>query len=231
MQVSSGMSEPIRVDIWSDIACPWCYIGKRSFEQGAAAFAAESGVPVEIEFHSFELAPENAVDILETTAEYLASRKGIQPTVVERMLAQVSDRAAEFGLQYDFAAVRNTNTHAAHELLHFAKAHGLQTQMKERLMSAYFVEGRHVGHLDELVALASEVGLDREQTRAALESGAFAEAVEADKALAASYGINGVPFFVIDGRFGLSGAQAPETFAEALREAATTVSANTSGAK
>lgn len=225
------MSEPIRVDIWSDIACPWCYIGKRSFEQGAASFAAESGVSVEIEFHSFELAPENAVDIPETTAEYLASRKGIQPAVVERMLAQVSDRAAEFGLQYDFAAVRNTNTHAAHELLHFAKAHGRQTQMKERLMSAYFVEGRHVGHLDELVALASEVGLDREQTRAALESGVFAEAVEADKALAASYGINGVPFFVIDGRFGLSGAQAPETFAEALREAATTVSANTSGAK
>lgn len=212
------MSEAITVDIWSDIACPWCYIGKRSFEEGLAAFAADTDTPVEIAYHSFQLSPENPVDIAESSADYLASRKGLQPAVVDRMLAQVTARAAEHGLNYDFDSVQLTNTELAHQLLHFAKAEGKQSEMKERLMAAHFVEGRHVGHIDDLVALATEVGLDPETVRASLESGEYAAAVQADIDQAAAFGINGVPFFVIDGKYGLSGAQAPEAFTQVLRE-------------
>ena len=214
------MSRTLTVDIWSDVACPWCYIGKREFEAGLAEFTATSGQPVEVTFHSFELAPENPIDIAESTAEYLATRKGLQPAVVARMLSQVSERAEAVGLNYRFDLVKNTNTRKAHELLHLAKAHGVQAQVKEALMAAYFVEGRHVGHLDELVAIAAENGIDADLARAALEAGAFAEAVAADVAQAAAYGINGVPFFVIDGKYGLSGAQSANTFAAALAEAA-----------
>lgn len=212
------MSEAITVDIWSDIACPWCYIGKRSFEEGLAAFAADTDTPVEIAYHSYQLSPENPVDITESSADYLAARKGLQPAVVDRMLAQVTARAAEHGLNYDFDSVQLTNTALAHQLLHFAKAQGKQSEMKERLMAAHFVEGRHVGHIDDLVALAAEVGLDPEAVRASLEAGEYAAAVQADIDQASAFGINGVPFFVIDGKYGLSGAQAPEAFTQVLRE-------------
>lgn len=212
------MPEPIRVDIWSDIACPWCYIGKREFEAGAARFA-ETGGEVTVTYHSFELAPENPVEIAESTAEYLAERKGLQPAVVERMLAQVTDRAAAVGLTYDFDSVQNTNTRKAHELLHLAKAHGVQAEAKEALMSAYFVKGRHVGRIDELVAIADEIGIDPNEARSALESGSYAGAVAADVAQATAYGISGVPFFVIDGKYGVSGAQPAAAFASVLAEA------------
>lgn len=212
------MSNEITVDIWSDIACPWCYIGKRNFEHGLAAFQLEQDVPVRVVFHSFELSPDNPVEIAESSAEYLAKHKGLQPAVVDRMLAQVTARAAEVGLSYDFDGVHNTNTGLAHQLLHFAKAEGRQAEMKERLMSAYFTEGRHVGHIDELVALAEEVGLDPLQARAALTSGQYADAVRADVQQAQAYGITGVPFFVIDGKYGLSGAQPAETFTQVLTE-------------
>ena len=213
------MTEPLKVDVWSDIACPWCYIGKREFEAGAAEFTAASGRPVEIEYHSFELAPENPVDIPESSAEYIATRKGLAPAVVNRMLAQVTERARAVGLNYDFDTVKNTNTRKAHELLHLANAHGVQSAVKEALMSAHFEQGIHVGHIDELVEIAVAAGIDPVEARDALESGRYADAVAADVAQAAAYGINGVPFFVIDGKYGVSGAQAADTFTSVLTEA------------
>lgn len=213
------MGSEIAVDIWSDIACPWCYIGKRKFEAGLA----DSGLAdrVAVTYHSFELAPDTPVDFDGTEIDFLAGYKGMQRAQVEQMLAQVTGIAAESGLTYDFDALQHTKTLKAHELLHYAKSRGRQLDMAERLFHAYFTEGRHVGRVDDLVDLAADIGLDREQVRQALESDVYASDVDADIAQARSYGISGVPFFVIDGRYGVSGAQPPEVFAEALRKVAT----------
>ena len=136
------------------------------------------------------------------------------------MLGQVTAIAAEVGLDYRFDDVRHTKTLLAHELSHFAKAHGKQLEVTEALFKAYFVDGEHVGHVDELVAIAESVGLDGDAARAALEDHRYAGDVQADLAQAVAYGIRGVPFFVIDGRYGVSGAQAPEVFAGALSQVA-----------
>ena len=210
------MTEPIKVDIWSDVQCPWCYIGKRKFEKGVELY----GRPVEIEYHSFELAPDTPVDYEGTTVQYLSERKGIPVDQVHQMLERVTGIAESVGLNYNFDTVHQTNTVKAHELLHYAKAHGKQQEMKERLLKAYFVEGEHVGTSESLAKLAAEVGLDEADTLRSLNEEEFLPAVKADMAQAQAYGINGVPFYVIDGKYGMSGAQDSATFAAALTEAA-----------
>jgi len=212
------VTTPIKVDIWSDVQCPWCFIGKRKFESGVKLF----GKPVEIEYHSFELAPDTPVDFAGSTLDYLSERKGLSPDHVRSMLENVTSIAAQVGLAFDFDRVLQTNTRKAHELLHYAKAHGKQIEMKERLLKAYFVTGEHVGELGTLSALAADVGLDGPDALRSLEASEYATAVAADIAQAEVYGISGVPFFVIDGRFGISGAQSPEAFAAALQQAVDT---------
>lgn len=212
--VGPGVSEPIKVDIWSDVQCPWCYIGKRKFEAGMARFGGD----VEVEYHSFELSPDTPVDFDGTPVDYLSKRKGLPIEQVERMLEHVTGIAASVGLDYDFDSVHQTNTVKAHELLHYAKARGRQLDMKERLLKAYFVEGRHVGRIDELADLAAEIGLDREDVVRALTENEYLADVKSDVALANAYGIQGVPFFVIDGKYGVSGAQDAATFAQVLEQ-------------
>ncbi|MEI5585107.1 MULTISPECIES: DsbA family oxidoreductase [unclassified Agromyces] len=213
------MTSPIKIDIWSDIACPWCYIGKRHLESGIEALG-DAAPAVEIEYHSYELSPDTPVDYAGSTVDFLAHRKGLPVAQVEQMLERVTGIAAKAGLSYDFDTVVHTKTLKAHELLHFAKEHGLQLQLSERLFRAYFTEGRHVGRVDELVALAAEVGLDADAAREALESGRYGSAVQADIAQAGAYGIQGVPFFVFDGRYGVSGAQPAEVFSQVLTQVA-----------
>ena len=215
MTSAATSSQPVRVDIWSDVQCPWCYIGKRKFERGVDLFGGE----VDVEFHSFELAPDTPVEYDGTPEQYLSERKGIPLDQVEQMLRGVTDIAASVGLEYDFDSVHQTNTVVAHELLHLAKAHGRQEDMNERLLRAYFIEGRHVGRIDDLVDLATDVGLDPDEVRAALTNRTYLPAVKADVAQAREYGINGVPFYVIDGRYGVSGAQDPQVFADVLTQA------------
>ena len=213
------MTDAIKIDVWSDIACPWCYIGKRNLENGLAAASADDDSPqVEVTFHSFELSPDTPVDFDGGEAEYLATHKGISEDQAGQMLERVTGVAAGAGLEYRFDLLKHTNTVKAHELLHFAKEQGMQTQLAERLMSAYFTEGRHLGQEDELVALAGEAGLDRDAARDALRSGRFLADVRADQAQAAAYGITGVPFFVIDGKYGVSGAQPAEAFSQIVRQ-------------
>jgi predicted DsbA family dithiol-disulfide isomerase len=204
------------VDVWSDIACPWCYIGKRKFEAGADAFDGE----VEVTYHSFELAPDTPVDFDGSEIDFLTRHKGMSAAQVGPMLDRVAGIAKDVGLDYDFAALQHTNTIKAHQLLHFAKRHGKQLELKERLLKAYFVEGRHVGRDDELADLAQEVGLDRDAALEALRSNAYLDDVHADIAQARAFGINGVPFFVIDGKYGVSGAQEAKTFTEVLDKVA-----------
>ncbi|WP_069388001.1 DsbA family oxidoreductase [Cellulosimicrobium cellulans] len=214
-------AQVVRVDIWSDVACPWCYIGKRRLETALDRLAERGFAPrVEIEYHSFELAPDTPVDFEGTEVDFLAGHKGMPPAQVEQMLAQMTQLAAAEGLSYDFDALRHTKTLTAHELLHHAKAHGRQVEMKERLLKAYFEEGRHVGRVEVLADLAAEVGLDRDEVVAALEDHRYADDVQADIDQARAYGINGVPFFVVDGRYGVSGAQDPAVFVQVLEEAA-----------
>lgn len=213
------MTDAIKIDVWSDIACPWCYIGKRNLEKGLAAASADADAPhVEVTFHSFELSPDTPVDFDGGEAEYLATHKGISADQAQQMLERVTGVAADAGLEYRFDLLRHTNTVKAHELLHFAKEQGRQAEAAERLMSAYFLEGRHLGREEDLVALAAEAGLDADAAREALRSARFLPAVRADQAQAVAYGITGVPFFVIDGRYGVSGAQPPEAFSQIVRQ-------------
>ena len=212
--VATCMSETIKVDIWSDVQCPWCYIGKRKFEAGVAQFGGD----VEVEYHSFELAPDTPVDFDGTPAEYLSQRKGMPLDQVGQMLERVTGIASEVGLDYDYDSVHQTNTVKAHELLHYAKSKGRQLEMKERLLKAYFVKGEHVGRVENLADIAAEIGFDRADVVRALDSNEFLPAVKADVALAQEYGIQGVPFFVIDGKYGISGAQDPAAFVGALRQ-------------
>ena len=209
----------VTIDVWSDIACPWCYIGKRNLENGLAATAADEDAPqVEIVYHSFELSPDTPVDFEGDEVDYLSGHRGVSREQAQQMLDRVTGVAAEAGLAYRYDLLKHTNTVKAHELLHFAKEQGRQLELAERLMSAYFIEGRHLGRIDELAALAAEVGLDADAAREALETDRYLAAVRQDQAQAAAYGINGVPFFVIDGKYGVSGAQPAEAFAQIARQ-------------
>lgn len=213
------MSESIKIDIWSDIACPWCYIGKRKFETGAAAFAEKAGADapdVTIEYHSYELAPDTPVDFDGSEIDFLSTHKGMPADQVKGMLDNVAGIAKATGLDYNFDTLKHTNTVKAHQLLHYAKAHGKQVEAKERLLKAYFTEGRHVGRIEDLADLAAEIGLDRDDVIRSLSADEHLDAVRADQALGQAYGIQGVPFFVIDGKYGVSGAQEAETFAQVL---------------
>ncbi|KQV24885.1 MULTISPECIES: DsbA family protein [unclassified Microcella] len=213
------MSNPIDVQIWSDVQCPWCYIGKRKFEAAVADFEAAGG-QVEVTYRSFELAPDTPVDFEGTPIDYLSQRKGISPEQAQQMVDRVSGIAESVGLDYHYDRIHQTNTVLAHEMLHFAKAQGKQVELKERLLLAYFTEGRHIGRADELADLAADVGLDRDAAAAALAEHTYLPDVKADMAQAVAYGIQGVPFFVIDARYGISGAQDSTTFLAALQQAA-----------
>ena len=175
------MPQPIKIDVWSDIACPWCYIGKRRLEAGIAAYAqGPPAVPVEVEYHSFQLAPETPVDFDGSVADFLVRQKAVPQAQVRSLLDRVTQIAAGEGLRYDFDAVRHTNTGKAHQLLHYAKARGVQLQAKERLMRAYFVEGRHIGRLEDLAALASDIGLDADDVLRSLAEDEYLGAVRGD---------------------------------------------------
>lgn len=212
-----AMSEPIKIDVWSDIACPWCYLGKRRLEEAITAFArGDAARPVLIEYHSFQLSPDMPDDYAGTHDEYLAQHLRWSPDQVAASNRRMAALGAPLGIDYNMARMRMANTAKAHELLHYAKAHGKQAEMKARLMKAYFTDGRHVGVTADLAQLAGEVGLDPADVTRSLDAGEYRGAVEADIITAARYGIRGVPFYVIDGKYGISGAQESGTFLEAL---------------
>ncbi len=204
----------MKVEIWSDVVCPWCFIGKRRFETALDRF--EHRADVEVEFRSFELNPNAEPQPEGSLEEALARKYGVSLEQARAMNARVMDAAAGEGLQYRFDIARRGNTFDAHRLIHLAAADGLQAAMKERLMAAYFMEGRAIGDRDTLVELAGEVGVDPGRARAALDSDEFADDVRADEREAAELGITGVPFFVINRRYGVSGAQPPEVMLKAL---------------
>lgn len=212
--------EPIIVDVWSDIACPWCFIGRRRLQAAIAAHAeADDALPVQVTYHSFELSPDTPVDFEGTSSDFLAQHRGLPVEDARAMNVQMTELAAQDGLAFDVERTQHTNTRRAHEVLHLARDRGVQDAVVERLFRAYWEEGRHVGRDDELADLAAEAGLDRADVLEALADHRFAAAVEGDVAQAAAYGIRGVPFFVIDGRYGISGAQPAQTLQAGLAQA------------
>ena len=206
----------MQVDIWSDIVCPWCYVGKRRFETALAAFEAES---VEVVHHSFQLNPDAPRDETTSRREMLMRKYRLTESRVNELDAQMTQLAAEEGLQYRLDGTVTGNTLDAHQLVHLARESGRQDAMIERLYRAYFSEVRSVFDQESLVELGHDVGLERDTSRAALGEGRYASAVRDDIEMARRIGITGVPFFVIDGRYGISGAQASATFLEALTTA------------
>lgn len=213
------MSETIRVDIWSDIACPWCYIGKHRFEAGVAAFAEQHpDVQLQLESHSYELAPDTPLDFAGSEIDFLVKHKGMPSDQVEQMLGQMTEMAASEGLTFDFSKVKHANTARAHRVLHLAKAEGLQLEVQERLFRAYFAEGEDMSDPEALARLGAEVGLDPDAVRAALDNEAYGEAVQRDISRARMLGITGVPFFLLEEQYGVSGAQSADAFAGVLAQ-------------
>ena len=209
----------LRVDVWSDLACPWCYVGKRRLE------AAVAGMPapelIEVVWRSFELDP-SAPPVRpapRSYAERLAAKYGVSLAEATDRIATMTEVAGREGLVFRFDRVQPGSTFDGHRLLHLARERGLQSALKERLLRAYFTEGEALGDPAALARLAAEVGLDTEEVRSVLDGDAHAEAVRADEGEAQALGIRGVPFFVLDGRLGVSGAQPAEVMHVALTRA------------
>jgi predicted DsbA family dithiol-disulfide isomerase len=207
----------MKVEIWSDVVCPWCYIGKRRFETALAEFAHRDGV--EIIWRSFQLDPTAPPTTTGSLDEMLAAKYGVSRERARAMNANVTALAAEDGLDYHLDRARHGNTFDAHRLIHLAAAHGQQGAMKERLLQAYFSEGEAVSDRDTLVRLAAEVGIPAEEARTALAGDTYAKEVRADLRRAQMFGIRGVPFFAIDEKYGISGAQPTEVMLAALEQA------------
>ena len=204
----------MKVEIWSDIMCPFCYIGKRKFEQALENFEGKENV--QVEWKSFLLDPNLKSEKGKNIHDMLAEKKGWTKDYAQRMNNQVAGMAKEVGLNYQFDKVVPANTFTAHRLAHLAAKHGLQDKMEEKLFHAYFTDGTDIGNIDALVELAVEVGLDEQEVRKVLLSDEFAEDVKSDAYEGEQLGVRGVPFFVLDRKYALSGAQPQEVFLEAL---------------
>lgn len=207
----------MQVEIWADIVCPWCYIGKRRFESALARFRHRDRV--DVVWRSFELDPYAPPQIEGTLDELLARKFGVSLAQAAAMNQRVTALAAREGLTYRLDRARYGNTFNAHRLIHLAAGKGLQDAAEERLMRGYFSEGLSLADPDALAAAVAEIGIDAEEARTVLAGDAFADAVRADERRAASFGIRGVPFVVIDEAYGVEGAQAPDVFLKALDRA------------
>ncbi|MFJ7744436.1 DsbA family oxidoreductase [Peribacillus sp. NPDC097295] len=206
----------MKVEIWSDYQCPFCYIGKRRFEEALSRF--EHKDQVEVEFRSFELNPEAERDINMSQNEMLAKKYGMSQAQVEANSQNMTQQAAELGLDYHLDKVVLTNSFDAHRLMHFAESKGKGNEMNERLFKAYFTEGKHIGDHATLANLAEEVGLQKSEVESMLAGTAFTAEVRGNEQEGSLLGITGVPFYVINRKYGISGAQPPEAFLDTLKK-------------
>jgi predicted DsbA family dithiol-disulfide isomerase len=209
------LADRVTIDVWSDVICPFCFLGDTLLREAVERFKH----PVEVRYHSFQLMPELPAGPGRGVVEVLAENKGISPDQARAMNEQVAARGASLGLDMDFDHALVANTRDAHRLIHLAADHGLQRDMAQRLFRAYFTEGRDLGSTETLLDLAAEVGLERSAAAEVLAGDELVDAVQADIDWARSLGIGGVPFFVLDGRYGVSGAQPAEVFDQALATA------------
>lgn len=208
----------IEVEIWSDLVCPFCYIGKRHFESALASF--EGRDQVKVTWKSFQLDPSADRHSSLGTYEMLSRKYGQSVEQAKRMTAQVAERAAQVGLKFDFDRAVVTNSRDAHRLAHLAASQGMADAAEERLFSAHFCEGKNIGDPEALRALGEEIGLDADAVGRLLEGDEYAREVLKEGEEARSLGVTGVPFFVFNRKFAVSGAQPVEVFLKALNSAA-----------
>ena len=206
----------MKIEIWSDIVCPFCYIGKRKFEKALETFIAKD--KVEIEWRSFQLDPQMEYTPGKSIHAYLAERKGCSEAEAKQMNDAMSNMAKEVGLEYNFDIAVINNTINAHRLLHFAKTKGIQSAMKEKLFHAYYTEGKNICDIDTLATLAATLGLNADEVKAILLSDVFTKEVELDQYYAQQVGARGVPFFVFNNKYAVSGAQPTDVFKELLEK-------------
>ncbi|ABL82890.1 MULTISPECIES: DsbA family oxidoreductase [unclassified Nocardioides] len=210
----------MRIEIWSDVVCPWCYVGKRRLETALAGF--EHADQVEVVYRSFELDPSAPAHGQELSTPVIARKYGRSEAEMRQMQQQLVDLAAEEGLAFRIFETVHTNTVDAHRVLHLALETGgaaLQRELKEALLAAYFLDARNVGDHDVLTEVADAAGLEEARVREVLAGTEYADAVEADIAQARAYGATGVPFFVVDQKYGVSGAQPAGVFSQVLEQA------------
>lgn len=207
----------MKIEVWSDYVCPFCYIGKRRLEHALERFPNKD--QVEVVYKSFELDPNSPIQHDGDIHDLLAGKYGMSREQAMDANRNVGEAARGVGLNYDFDRMRYTNTFDAHRLAHFAQEKGLSQALTERLMQAYFTEGAFLGDPEELAKLAAEAGLNPEEVLQVLQSDAYAENVRADENEAMNLGVRGVPFFVLDGKFAVSGAQPDSVFDQALSRA------------
>ncbi|CAM4097242.1 DsbA family oxidoreductase [Lederbergia lenta] len=208
----------MKIEIWSDFVCPFCYIGKRRLEEALTQF--ENRDEVKLEFKSFELDPNSPKDSKQSMQEVLASKYGMSIEKAKEMNAGIGEQAASVGLTFNFDNMKPTNTFDAHRLAHFAKKLGKDAQLTEKLLYAYFTESKNVADKDVLADIAETVGVTREEALTVLnDEQAYADDVRFDQKTAQQIGVRGVPFFVINQKYAISGAQTPETFLGAIQKA------------
>ena len=214
---SISVGSCMQVEIWSDVVCPWCYLGKRRFEKALESFPHRD--EVEVVYRSFELDPSAPQQADMPTVQRLAAKYGMTVSEAEQAQRQMEQRAAGDGLTFRMDGLRSGNTRDAHRLLQLARASGRQDDLMERLHSAYFTEQDSIFDHAALTRLATEAGLDKSEVTQVLAGDDYSDAVDADELTARQLGATGVPFFVIDRRYGVSGAQPPATLANALERA------------
>ena len=207
----------MKVDIWSDVRCPFCYIGKRKFEKALEQFPGKD--KVEVEWHAFELDPGMKTDTKVNVYDYLAKRKNISRESSVQMHQHVTNMASEVGLEYNFDTSVIANSFDAHRLIQLAKLNGLGDAAEERLFRAYFTEGKDISDHLTLIILGDEIGLNGKRVKEMLDSDAMSDEVRYEQKQARELGINGVPFFIMNDRYAVSGAQQPEVFLQALEKA------------
>lgn len=206
----------MKVEIWSDIMCPFCYIGKRNSETALAQF--EEAKQIEIEWKSFQLDPSLPEVATDNHEEYLAKRKGFPVEQVKDMLQNVTNTAKQAGLDFHLEDSVIVNSFNAHRLIQFAKTKGLGDEAEERFFKAYFTEGKDMANLETLTILGKEIGLDEKELQTAFTDNQYAEKVNRDIEEARAIGVTGVPFFVFDRKYAVSGAQPPQAFLQALEK-------------
>lgn len=207
----------MQIEVWSDLVCPWCFIGKRRLDEAIAQLDESAGV--EVIHRAFQLDPSATFDGT-TTADHLAAKYGITREQALDMMDEVTEAAETVGLKYDLAPTLHGNTRDAHRLVLWAQEQGAAAGLIDRMYSGYFEQARSLFTTDDLLALVGEAGLDVAEARAMLDSDAYEQQVTEDQVLAGQFGARGVPFFVVDRKYGISGAQPLEVFVETLQRAA-----------
>lgn len=207
----------MKIEVWSDFVCPFCYIGKRRLEMALDQFPHKN--EVEVEFKSFELDPNSAVYSGKSIHEALASKYGMTIEQAKQNNAQIGQQAANVGLTFNFENMKPTNTFDAHRLAKFAKVHGKEKVVTESLLHAYFTESKNLSELETLADIAEATGLDRQETLQVLnDKTAYANDVRIDEGIAQQYQVTGVPYFIVNQKYAISGAQPLETFVGALQQ-------------